>query len=98
MLGMSILPHFPLDFCPSSQYLHILPASVLFWWRIRLQRDSLYGWAGVAQLVEYKLPKLGVASSNLVARFIPVERLRFLTNGAFSFIPFGRLSRGRSAG
>ena len=25
-------------------------------------------WAGVAQLVEYKLPKLGVASSNLVAR------------------------------
>jgi hypothetical protein len=24
--------------------------------------------AGVAQLVEYKLPKLGVASSNLVAR------------------------------
>lgn len=25
-------------------------------------------YAGVAQLVEYKLPKLGVASSNLVAR------------------------------
>ncbi len=25
-------------------------------------------WAGVAQLVEHKLPKLGVASSNLVAR------------------------------
>ncbi len=25
-------------------------------------------WAGIAQLVEYKLPKLGVASSNLVAR------------------------------
>ncbi len=24
--------------------------------------------AGIAQLVEYKLPKLGVASSNLVAR------------------------------
>ena len=31
-----------------------------------------YGWpeAGIAQLVEYKLPKLGVASSNLVARSI----------------------------
>lgn len=28
------------------------------------------GWAGIAQLVEYKLPKLGVASSNLVARSI----------------------------
>jgi hypothetical protein len=29
--------------------------------------------AGIAQLVEYKLPKLGVASSNLVARsrFLP---------------------------
>jgi hypothetical protein len=26
--------------------------------------------AGIAQLVEYKLPKLGVASSNLVARSI----------------------------
>jgi hypothetical protein len=26
------------------------------------------GCAGIAQLVEYKLPKLGVASSNLVAR------------------------------
>ena len=25
-------------------------------------------YAGIAQLVEYKLPKLGVASSNLVAR------------------------------
>ena len=25
-------------------------------------------WAGIAQLVEYKLPKLGVAGSNPVAR------------------------------
>lgn len=34
--------------------------------------------AGVAQLVEYKLPKLGVASSILVARSnlsLPTERL-----------------------
>ena len=30
--------------------------------------NILYFWAGIAQLVEYKLPKLGVASSNLVAR------------------------------
>ena len=29
---------------------------------------SLIWKAGIAQLVEYKLPKLGVASSNLVAR------------------------------
>ena len=29
---------------------------------------ALVCWAGIAQLVEYKLPKLGVASSNLVAR------------------------------
>ncbi len=28
--------------------------------------------AGIAQLVEYKLPKLGVASSNLVARSIVI--------------------------
>ena len=28
----------------------------------------LFWKAGIAQLVEYKLPKLGVASSNLVAR------------------------------
>ena len=27
-------------------------------------------WAGIAQLVEYKLPKLGVAGSNPVARSI----------------------------
>lgn len=27
--------------------------------------------AGIAQLVEYKLPKLGVAGSNPVARSIP---------------------------
>ncbi len=31
-----------------------------------------FAWAGIAQLVEYKLPKLGVASSNLVARSIPL--------------------------
>ena len=30
-------------------------------------------YAGVAQLVEYKLPKLGVASSNLVARSSVIE-------------------------
>ena len=34
----------------------------MFYW------DIGTGCAGVAQLVEYKLPKLGVASSNLVAR------------------------------
>lgn len=28
-------------------------------------------WAGIAQLVEYKLPKLGVAGSNPVARSSP---------------------------
>ena len=31
--------------------------------------------AGVAQLVEYKLPKLGVASSSLVTRFIIMKKL-----------------------
>ena len=30
--------------------------------------------AGVAQLVEHQLPKLRVASSNLVSRFFPVAR------------------------
>jgi hypothetical protein len=30
----------------------------------------IFGKAGVAQLVEYKLPKLGVAGSNPVARSI----------------------------
>jgi hypothetical protein len=32
-------------------------------------------WAGVAQLVEYELPKLGVAGSNPVARSIPPRGL-----------------------
>jgi hypothetical protein len=31
---------------------------------------TLFWKAGIAQLVEYKLPKLGVASSSLVARSI----------------------------
>lgn len=35
--------------------------------------------AGVAQLVEYKLPKLGVASSNLVARSSVIERVPFIS-------------------
>ncbi len=33
--------------------------------------------AGIAQLVEYKLPKLGVASSNLVARSRLLNRTNF---------------------
>ena len=38
-----------------------------------------FAWAGIAQLVEYKLPKLGVASSNLVARSISLScQLDFL--------------------
>ena len=39
----------------------------------------IFGKAGVAQLVEYKLPKLGVAGSNPVARSIKqttVSRIR----------------------
>ena len=35
-------------------------------------------YAGVAQLVEYKLPKLGVASSNLVARSSSVIEIDFV--------------------
>lgn len=31
-------------------------------------KDFTFGRAGIAQLVEYKLPKLGVAGSNPVAR------------------------------
>ena len=34
--------------------------------------------AGIAQLVEYKLPKLGVASSNLAARSTKEVRSRHL--------------------
>ena len=33
-----------------------------------VQEASLAGWAGIAQLVEHKLPKLGVAGSRPVAR------------------------------
>ena len=33
-------------------------------------KDFIFGRAGIAQLVEYKLPKLGVAGSNPVARSI----------------------------
>ena len=34
-----------------------------------LKRQATGTWAGIAQLVEYELPKLGVAGSNPVARF-----------------------------
>jgi hypothetical protein len=36
----------------------------------------IFGKAGVAQLVEYKLPKLGVAGSKPVARSILVFKIR----------------------
>ena len=35
---------------------------------VKLYFSTCFMLAGIAQLVEYKLPKLGVASSNLVAR------------------------------
>ena len=34
------------------------------------ERAEMMWWAGIAQLVEYKLPKLGVAGSSPVARSI----------------------------
>jgi hypothetical protein len=42
--------------------------------------------AGIAQLVEYKLPKLGVASSNLVAR--SNLKCRFRRDRWFGVAPF----------
>ena len=44
--------------------------------------------AGIAQLVEYKLPKLGVASSNLVARStdMPFSRFWLEMGRAFMFV------------
>ncbi len=39
--------------------------------------------AGIAQLVEYKLPKLGVASSNLVARSMKSPYFHLYLQGLF---------------
>lgn len=36
--------------------------------KYQMYPNKMLPYAGIAQLVEYKLPKLGVASSNLVAR------------------------------
>ncbi len=51
----------PRDCAPGGVLHHLRPAS---------QGDMLRPFAGIAQLVEHKLPKLGVASSNLVSRSI----------------------------
>jgi hypothetical protein len=42
-----------------------------------ISKYTIYFRAGIAQLVEYKLPKLGVAGSNPVARSIFFGRLDY---------------------